>query len=90
MTKTDAIHEIYMTSLRFLGEEDDVEDENESYWIGTELSDIAEALATDDLRRLQHAMESADTMSRDCIPDEAFEVIFELGGCDLSPTHYGR
>lgn len=83
MTKTDAIHEICILSVAFLHRKD-----SESQEIGNGLSEIAEALAFNNLELLRVKMEKAGTETRDLIPDDAFEFIAELGGCDLSPNQY--
>lgn len=83
MTKADAIHEICIISGRLLNQVD-----GESYKIGCRLSDIADALGSGNLDLLQARMKAAGTIARDIIPDEAFKVILDLGGCDLSPTKY--
>ncbi len=82
-TNTDAVHDICILSVAFLHRKD-----SESQEIGNSLSDIAEALAFNNLELLQVRMEKAGTETRDLIPDDAFEFIAELGGCNLSPTQY--
>ena len=83
MTNTDAVHEICILSYAFLHRKD-----SESQEIGDGLSEIAEALAFNSVEILQVKMEEAGTETRDLIPDDAFEFIATMGGCDLSPNHY--